>query len=206
MPSRLFRALVSALLVVLAVPTLVWAGGPRDHEKGFLLRMVLGGGGAGSKIESGGESLDFSGTGFVFDVAVGGTISPNLAIHGSFFGWSISDPDLEAKTDSASGTVSTSGNLTMSAFGAGVTYYFMPVNLYLSGNLGFGTLSGDGDIDGETDMGLALNVMVGKEWWLSNRWGLGVAGSFGYHSLPDKDVDEKWSGTNFALLLSATFN
>ena len=200
------RALCLVVLAVVA-PGLAWAGGPRDHDKGFFLRMVLGGGGAGSKIEGGGDSIDLSGASGVFDIAIGGTITPNLAIHGTFFGWLVSDPDAEitiAGLGSVSGSLN--GDLSMSAFGAGFTYYFMPINLYLSGNVGMGSLTGDGDIDGETDSGLALNFMVGKEWWVSGRWGLGIAGALGYHSLPDKDVDENWSGTNFSVLFSATFN
>jgi hypothetical protein len=96
----------------------------------------------------------------------------------------------------------------MSAFGAGLTYFFMPVNMYLSGTVGAGSLSFSGtDLDGlETDSGLALNFVLGKEWWVSNRWGLGLAGAFDYHSAPDKNVSEDWTGTSFSLLFSATFN
>jgi hypothetical protein len=208
MISNLRRTLCLVLLGVVA-PGIAWAGGPRDHEKGFFLRMLAGGGSAGSKIESGSDSIDLSGTSGVFDLAIGGTVAPNLAIYGTFFGWLVSDPDAEVKVGGVgNGSGSINGDLDMTAFGAGVTYYFMPINLYLAGNIGMGSLSGDGgDLEGlETDSGLALNFLVGKEWWVSGRWGLGVAGAFGYHSFPDKDVDENWTGTNFSLLFSVTFN
>jgi hypothetical protein len=87
-----------------------------------------------------------------------------------------------------------------------VTYYFMPVNLYLSGSAGFGSLEFDGNISGETDMGLALDLTVGKEWWVGDNWGLGVAGGFGYHSLPEEGLDENWSGTSFVVRFTATLN
>jgi hypothetical protein len=204
------RGVLFLVLIGAVIPGLAWAGGPRDHENGFFLRMVLGGGTAKSELSEGENSLEFSGPAGVFDIAIGGTVTSNLAIHGSLFGWLISDPDVELSVGAGDslygGTGTASGDLSLSAFGGGVTYYFMPINLYLSGNVGVGALSGSGEIDGETDAGLALNFMVGKEWWVSNRWGLGLAGAFGYHSFPEKDSNEDWTGTNFTLLFSATFN
>jgi len=94
----------------------------------------------------------------------------------------------------------------MTAFGGGITYYFMPVNIYLSGSVGLGALSGGGNISGESDNGFAGMVTAGKEWWVSNRWGLGVSGVFGFFSFPEPDISENWSGWNVAVMFSATFN
>lgn len=200
MLSTFRRVVLAGSLVALAAPSLAWAGGPKDHDKGFFLRMLLGGGGAGTELPD--SSFEFSGTGYVFDIAIGGTIAPNLAIHGSYFGWAISDPDVTFGPLSGS----YSGTLDLSAFGGGVTYYFMPSNIYLCGNIGVATLSSDGDIEGESDSGYALEFLAGKEWWVGGKWGLGVAGAFGYHSVPEPDIDDNWSGTNWAILFSATFN
>jgi len=190
------------LALLLVVPATVRAGA-RDHEGGFFLRMVLGGGIAGSSIDTDSTDVDFSDAGFIFDIAIGGMVSDNLALHGAIFGWSMSDPDAEVNGVDIG---SAQGDLTLAAFGGGLTYYFMPINIYVSGMAGFGQLSGDDGITGESDFGLATNFMVGKEWWVSGRWGLGLAASFGYHSIPDELGDESWSGTNFAVLFSATLN
>ncbi len=198
------RALIPVLLAVLAVPSLARSGA-RDHDGGFFLRLALGGGHAESEIDSAGQSLKFSGSGVELDLAIGGMVSENLALHGSIFGWLISDPDVEA-SGPIQGSAEVSGDLDMTAFGAGITYYFMPVNIYLSGSAGVGVMSGDGDIDGETDSGFAGMITLGKEWWVSGGWGLGLAGVFGFHSLPDKDIDESWSGWNFSVIFSATLN
>ena len=176
--------------------------GERDHENGFFLRLALGGGPAKSRIESGPEFLEFSGTGLDIEIAVGGIVAPNLAVHGTVFGWLISDPDLKSDY----GSVQAKGDLNLSALGAGLTYYFMPINIYLSGTVGFGQLSGDGDIDGSTDTGLILEAVAGKEWFVSNRWGLGVAVGFTYHSLPEPDIDPNWKGWSIPIRFSATFN
>jgi hypothetical protein len=79
----------------------------------------------------------------------------------------------------------------------------MPANVYMTGSAGVGKLSTDG---GSTDPGLVFNASLGKEWWVSPKWGLGLAGGFQYHSIPDGGVDESWSGTTFYLAFSATLN
>ena len=182
------------------------AGEARTHD-GFFLRLSAGGGGASSKIEDPSASVDFSGTSGEMNIAVGGMVQPNLAIHGTIWGWSVSDPDADvtiAGLGSVSGTLN--GTATMSGFGPGVTYYFMPINMYASASVGIGKLKLDGDVTGETNTGFAMDLTLGKEWWVGQNWGLGLAGGFSYHSLPDKDVSESWSGSSFALRFSATMN
>ena len=199
------RLTLSAILCALGFG-IAHAGAPRTHD-GFMLRLSAGGGSAGSNIEDPTGSIDLSGTAGEMNIAVGGMIQPNLAVHATLFGWSVSDPDADVNivgVGQGSGTLN--GTATMSAIGPGVTYYFMPVNMYVSGSVGYGRFSLDGDVEGSTDGGVAFDLSLGKEWWVGDAWGLGAAGGFGYHSLPDKDVSENWSGTSFALRFSATFN
>jgi len=47
---------------------------------------------------------------------------------------------------------------------------------------------------------------AGKEWWVGKNWGLGVARGFGCHSLPEKNMDENWTGASFGVRFSATLN
>ena len=133
-----------------------------------------------------------------FTIALGGCVSENLALHGTLFSWSMSDPDVDFEgTDLGE----LDGSLSMSAYGGGVTYFIMPANVYLSGNIGMGFLTLDTDFGDDTsDPGIALDLSVGKEWWVGNSWGLGLAGAFGYHSIDD------FSGWNAGVRFSATFN
>ena len=80
--------------------------------------------------------------------------------------------------------------------------------LYLTGSLGIGKfkLTGTNSVDGESKSGFAMALGMGKEWWVGNEWGLGLAGGLTYHSIADKDVSENWSGTSFTLRFSATMN
>jgi hypothetical protein len=195
--------LIVALSLTLLVGS-VSAGEPRTHD-GFFLRLSAGGGGASTELDIPGFKTEFSGGTGDINIAVGAVVTTNLALHGTLFGWSLSDPDIDVE---GLGSGEVNGDLTMAAFGGGLTYYFMPVNMYLSGSLGAGSLSFDGDdnIEGDSDTGLVGELVLGKEWWVGGGWGLGVAGSFGFHSIPDGDVDENWSGNSWSIRFSATMN
>jgi hypothetical protein len=83
----------------------------------------------------------------------------------------------------------------------------MPVNIYLSGSAGAATLEVDSPgFEAETDTGFFGEITLGKEWWVGGSWGLGVAGAAGFHSIPDGEIDESWSGPSFALRFTATMN
>ncbi len=177
-------------------------GGPKDH-RGFFLRMTAGGlyastGADDYELASILGDFDASGWGGDFTLALGGCVSENVALHGSLFSWSISDPDVEIEN---LGEGELDGTVSMSAYGGGITYYMMPANVYLSGNVGLGFFTVDSEGEDETsDPGFAMDLSIGKEWWVGNSWGLGLAGAFGYHSIED------FSGWNAGVRFTATFN
>ena len=200
--SRYIPLLVGvAVLLALAGPAS--SGGIRDHSGGFFMRLSAGGGSASTSLDFMGVNVEMSGFATDLNFAVGGVVTPNLAVHGTLFGWLVSDPDVEA------GGLSTeiTGDLDLSAIGIGITYFIMPANVYLSGSIGAGSLTLDAPTgEGETDMGPVIDLTIGKEWWVSDSWGIGAAASLGYHSVPEKGIDENWSGTSFAIRFSATYN
>ena len=194
------------VILVLVVPATAWCSGAAHRHDGFFLRLSAGLGGASTDAtDNFGDKLEFSGLTGDVNFAIGGMVSRNLALHGTLWGWSIADPDIEVNNDAAGDL---NGDLTMSAFGMGVTYYFMPTNLYLSGSLGLGQLelNVDGVGDADTDMGLVLDATIGKEWWVSSNWALGLAGALGFHSIPEDGYDDNWDGISLGLRFSATFN
>jgi hypothetical protein len=138
------------------------------------------------------------------NLAIGGTVARNVALHATLFGWTTTDPTFESN---GAEVELNNAELTMGALGIGVTYYFMPVNLYLSPSIGFGALNLEvPGGDGESDTGIAFDFTLGKEWWVSNRWALGVAGGLGLHAIPDNDSSEDWTGTSFMVRFTSTFN
>lgn len=205
-PSLFISLILAAAVLVLGVPQAMCA--ERDHEEGFFLRLSGGAGPAGSEIEVDSDRIKMDGIGADLEVAIGGIVAPNLAVHGTIWGWMITDPDAEIELSGlppASGTID--GDFSLSAVGAGLTYYFMPVNIYLTGSLGIGQLSFDiGGLTLDSDTGFSLEAAVGKEWFVSDRWGIGVAVGITYHTISDADVDENWSGISIPVRFSATLN
>ena len=99
------------------------------------------------------------------------------------------------------------GDLSVFAFGGGLTYYIMPANVYLAGSVGFGQAVFEdyrGAVDG-SDLGLGVNLMVGKEWWVGSDWGLGVAGQ-GIILATDDEFLGNITAFSTNILFSATYN
>ena len=185
-------------VLTLAVATIVGASAPpalasdRSHDGGFFLRMAIGGGHASTEVDEGPFSLELNGMSGTFDVAIGAVVAKNLAIHGTLGGVAFRDDDVD---------------VGQSMIGGGLTYWFGESNAYVTASAGFGELTFDIDGDDETsDTGFATELQVGKEWWVSRKWGLGVALAGGYHSIPGDDLGSDFSGTSFAVKFTATLN
>jgi hypothetical protein len=203
-PSLGYR--VSAILVaLLASPLIALPAGaenlPREHDTGFFLRMSAGMGWASTESDGAGAEPEISGLTGDYNFAVGGLVGRDFALHGTFWGWSGTDMDFENNV--VSGEFDDTVNLNV--VGAGVTKYFGPPNVYLSGSVGVATLT-SGDVNLNTDPGMAFDATVGKEWWVGSKWGLGIAGDMSFHSVPSDDFDDNWSGLGFGLRFSATLN
>ncbi len=178
--------------------------GERDHEGGFFLRLSGGAGPANTRIDAGSSRVEISGEAADINIAIGGIVAPNVALHGTIFGWLLTNPEVTSPDRREEPDVD---EIDFTATGIGVTYYLMPANVYVSASVGVGMLMGEGkDAVEETDFGLATDLTIGKEWWVGEKWALGAAGSFGYHLIPDAESDETWSGTSLTLRFSATLN
>ncbi|MES1206611.1 MAG: hypothetical protein ABUS79_11810, partial [Pseudomonadota bacterium] len=178
-------------------------GSPGHIHDGFFLRLHLGGGFTDVK----GNGLEISGGSVSLGGALGGAIAENLILFGNLF-LSVADtPNVKE----GGVTLTSSGSATLGGFGLGLTYYFMPVNIYVSGAVAAMVFEMD-DADGKklyaSNSGLGFQGMVGKEWWVSPEWGLGVAGELTVASMKDKDSTSgiTWSGSSFSLVFSSTFN
>jgi len=172
-----------------------------EHD-GFFLRFHLGGGSSEAKWKGGPTDLSMGGPASNFSFSLGGSIATNLILFGELTSVYGQNPDVifEGERFRTENTT-----FSVAGFGPGLSYYFMPVNLYLSGSLLLmrAQTTGNGAI-GETEQGLGFKVALGKEWWVSRDWGLGIAGFGTFANLPDHDADMSW--TNFGLAFTATYN
>lgn len=178
--------------------------GYHEHD-GFYLRLQLGGG--YTRADVAGEDFALKGGGVGINAEIGGAVVPNFIIYAKLFGTSAPNPDIERGNVTVEDPFGdTSQNI--GALGVGVTYYIMPANVYLSGALSFAQLSIDenGERVAETDLGGGLHLGVGKEWWVSKNWGLGIGAELALARIPEQDDSVKWNTINGMVFFSATFN
>jgi len=153
---------------------------------------------------SGNSDLSVSGMGFGFGLAAGHTISDNLMLFAEFAMDSFSEPTAKVK-DTELDMKDTSMSATR--YGAGVSYYLMPLNGYVTGSLLLGSFSTTtGSVSDSSKTGFGLKVGVGKEWMLAPKFGLGAALSGTYLTAGDKEGSESSSAMLYGLSLSATYN
>jgi hypothetical protein len=180
--------------------------GFHQHD-GFFARGHFGIGATSLSSSRGGVKTTLSGGGVAMGGAVGGVVAHDLILYGAFFATDVGNPNLEVGGTSTPTNV---GEIGFGGFGPGVAYYFEPLNLYLSGTLGlcaFHVRDGSGDRLGSSKTGLAFELAVGKEWWVSHDWGLGIAADVVGGSMKDQDDPTlTWSAGALSLLFSATYN
>jgi hypothetical protein len=202
-------SVVASLMLFGAVPAM--AGAPQEHD-GFFMRAAVGLCAGNAKLEATGLKAELKDPGLDVNVAAGYVVIPNLAVHATLWGWGLNDPDLSVSGTFGGTSFANHGIFQMIAFGAGATYYVMPINAYLSSSIGVGSFSGTDELEGQSQSGLALDVTAGKEWWVKDEWGAGASLSYTYASADDKDLGPATvprgtlTGTSWALRFTATFN
>jgi hypothetical protein len=138
-----------------------------------------------------------------FDLRIGGTISRDLILTGDLMGWSLRDPEV-----SGYGSLS-DADFVQATVGAGLTYYFMPANIFISGTIGvakFSLTAGGKAVD--SDNGVGVYLKAGKDWWVGADWALGIAASLGWSSVTNSTDfgSEKLSGYSVGVQFNATYH
>jgi hypothetical protein len=180
---------------------------PTDQaHEGLYLRLFIGPGYTRMGASEGPSDIVVSGSGAAFGVAVGGSVSQNLIVYGELVTNVAVGPTVEVNGMSAGSNDDVSAGAV--GVGVGLAYYVMPANVYVSGTVSMSQISiqEDGDEIGETDFGPGVSLMVGKEWWVSPTWGLGVAAQLFAGQMDDQDNGPTWTTTGFAVAFSATYD
>ena len=197
-------------LVILTASFAFAESEPKAHD-GFFLSIALG---------MGYQSIDFvvedwqrdtdneTGLATDIDVKVGGRISYNTLMHLTLAG--------TTKT----GTVDYGdeyGDIkpNMSLFGLGVTHYFV-CNFFATASCGISQFHANSDVavlsatvksKGSEDVntGFGFQIGGGKEWWVSDNWGIGASAAFLYGFASNLN-DTKETSLGITMRLSATWN
>jgi len=205
MRKRLLFAVMGLVLAGVASAQEAAPVMPRGYQThdGLYLSLGLGVGSLASSSSSSGIDLEISGTGPVLNLAFGGALNPNVLIGGRIFSAAASDPSVKVNGTNLGSADGTNG---LVGYGFDLVYYFNPANIYLGVSpaltrLNFTDSAGD---TGSTDLGFGLRLAAGKEWWVSDNWGIGL--NLEYIRSSNKDAGDT-VGTNwFGVALSATFN
>jgi hypothetical protein len=188
------------LSLILALVVSMFAA---EKHTGLYLRFQPGIGFGYANFEDLVEAYGGSGA---FSMHIGGTVTDNLIVFGKFSSNSITNPTITI-LGSVTGE-SKDTKYTVNAFGAGLTYY-LPVNFYLSGSLDIAMSNLTiGDYELESDAGVGMEISLGKEWFVSENWGLGLAFMTQFSKMTGKEEDEEYELGNvfFGLMFSATYN
>jgi hypothetical protein len=194
------------------------ANGDRRHD-GFFLSLSPGVAFGSTEADLGGnagtwDNITFRGPGGLLDLKIGGAVRENIILSADLIARNVPGPRLET----VGGTETLDDDIVLSdaTLGMGLTYYVMPANIFLSGTLGFGTfrLQNVDDEDEEpvdTKAGLSFHAKVGKEWWVSRNWGLGVALGYGFLGAKrddnaDADFNGEYASHKLYVLFNTTFN
>jgi hypothetical protein len=183
---------------------------PGHHmHDGTYVRLFLGGGRIAMAENANGNDLKVYGGGPSLGIAVGGAVVENLVLYGEFLFMSADAPTVELGGGSVNATGST---LVAGVIGPGIAYYIAPVNIYVSATVGASKVqlqdSNTQSVQATSKWGLGVSAMIGKEFWVSDNWGLGAAMQFHYASMEDNVPPpvQTIHANAIALLFSSTFN
>lgn len=199
------KLLLAAGLLALSTGVARAGPAPRMHDGLFL--QVDGGFGVFST-EADDIDAKLDGGAGQFSFALGGSVTENLVIAGQLWLTTASEPD----SDVGGLQGSFDGSVNLVGVGPNITYYFMPINVFLSATPSITrvTIDGAGDADGSTEAGFGLRLAVGKEWFLGENVGLGLNAQYAFASNKDKDdgsgVQPTWSSRWYGLAMSLTFH
>ena len=128
------------------------------------------------------------GAGVSLGAALGGVVAPGPDRLRHVLRFSASDPRMFPGPDGYSSGTLDGVTLTMVGLGGGVAYY-LPNNVYVAGALAtmrWRCRNRQQRQPSGVAFGLGLQGLLGKEWWVSHNWALGIAGQLTGATMTDK--------------------
>ena len=202
-----------ALILFAAVAMAMAESIPFTHD-GFFLNVSLGfGGQAMSMTGEGmmdGNKMTFDGDrdGGVFEIdyKAGGRILPFTILHATVLqirgGLDVHAEYRGMKKDNEYAEA-------MFLYGIGATYYIYPHNFFVTSSLGmvsFGLPEDSGKREARSEFGFGFQLGFGKEWWVSENWGIGASFAVNCGSVDEDEEDFEFSAFAITLMLTATYN
>jgi hypothetical protein len=154
------------------------------------------------------DKLNFTSVGIPVNFELGQTIGKKLIIHGQVM--ILPSKIITTKGDKTPlSSVNEQATIYINYFAAGIRYYIMPANYYLSGSLGLLTNTINSPLTtSESKEGVSCQLRAGKEWWFSKYWAAGAGFSYNYSFIDHQSFHntEKISVNMFCIFVSLTRN
>jgi hypothetical protein len=198
--------------------------GYHEHDGGYF-RLLTGFGHGYFFSNQGANSFEISRSIFkMWDMQLGYSIMKNIIVFAGFGVAVLPSPLGPIPLDSPLYQLQNSCNLQIvndctvndkkppsdggfAGFPIGASYYFMPENIYLSISFEFPV---GGIYKLSLRNGFCLQASLGKEWWVSKNWGLGLALNIEYDffptNYPDDPIITPLHAFMIGLSFSATYN
>lgn len=125
--------------------------------------------------------------GFAFDLKLGYSIIPNLAVYGIG----------AVSTDATM----TDENISFLYLGGGASYWF-PMDIFVGGSIGAGRFNYENDFFTD-DFGFSFRISAGKDWTIGSRGGIGVE-LYYQHAATEDDYSE-WTGNMVGLKCNVSY-
>ena len=204
--NRLVAILLLALSVTFTAPLAAPLGTPFTHD-GLFVRAAMGLGYASFENTDSKESLTADGFGMKLHGKLGYYVVRDLALHANM-GYVMYSNFREARYGVPT-YVDHDFYVVSSVFVGGGATYYVPTwnNVFLSGALGVtGYRLNCHKYSGNTGLrAFSFNLGVGKDWWVSERLGLGVSASFDSGEYWSED-DGVFRSSSIMLMLSISLN
>ena len=202
------------LLILVAIMTSLnfAASEPRTHDGGFLSIAIGMGYQSIDFVPDDREEVTHNVAGLATDIAfkLGGKVSYNTLLHLTLAGTTKT-----GTTNYGDDRDYQNIRVNMALFGLGATHYFEN-NIFITASCGISQFHANDDIavfsaivqsntSQDINTGFGFQVGGGKEWWVSDNWGIGASAALLY-GFASNLADARESSLGITLRLSATWN
>jgi len=139
-------------------------------------------------------------------LSLGKFINEQFVVYGELIGDVITGPDFKSKGKTYSGDEEISASLT--GIGIGIGYYIVPNSVFAGLSLSMATLSIEHQglgWEGATNPGIGAAFQIGKDFRISRKVMLGIAGHGFLAAMKDRDDGPRWTATALGITATVTW-
>jgi len=147
-----------------------------------------------------------SGAGAAFVLSIGAFLSDRFTLYGEMIGDSIIGPELTSGGFTYSGDEDMSA--TVAGVGIGAGYYLIPRSVFAGVSLSMAQMSMEHrtlGLEGDTNIGIGVGFQLGKDFRISRKVLLGIAGHAFLATMKDRGNGPQWYTSAFGITAALTF-